>query len=49
MALTATGIGSGLKINEIVQVLVDAEKSRKKRCLIKRKTALKQRFLPWEL
>lgn len=48
MALTATGMGSGLKISEIVQVLVDAEKHRKKRCLIKRKTASKQKFLLWE-
>ncbi|ABN62415.1 flagellar filament capping protein FliD [Shewanella baltica] len=41
MALTATGIGSGLKINEIVQVLVDAEKKPKEAMFNKKEDSIK--------
>ncbi|MGR3970769.1 flagellar filament capping protein FliD [Shewanella sp. 1180_01] len=41
MALTATGMGSGLKISEIVQVLVDAEKTPKEAMFNKKEDSIK--------
>ncbi|MCU8082736.1 flagellar filament capping protein FliD [Shewanella sp. SM23] len=41
MALTATGMGSGLKISEIVQVLVDAEKTPKEAMFNKTEDSIK--------